>query len=586
MQHQKSTTKDLKRKMSAKDSGLEIGTAPRMNRDMQLLIAENLALKYDVETLKDQLKRDQHIRQHMLLGNAEVEHATAMANEPISEKNDSVIYEIAGKHSIEGTVEDDPGAQSEAVTEPEAQNQDVNSEEAIKEQQSPESTKTSHNGDVNLGTATKSGMPPAAESRMPPVAELGMPPVAELAMPPAAKSGMPPVVEFGMPPITEFGMPPAAESGTVQVAEFGMPPFADCGMPPAAEQNYNFPSETQGLGEVRKSEAVMKEDGMVDMCQEDEAVFEKTNKAKDETIAVTVEEAINRKVATQNGSQTTGEESVVEGIAEEQDIQVEPVEKMTEHLAEVTGDNQLILQDEDEVISQLYAVSTRLQNAYDDAAELADELELDKLSSKLSYDAILQGLKDNFELKMTDHQMEVQQMELKVKEEKTLREEEQAKVRALVEELNQIRLESKALKESQNAEIEKLREAVLEMGSRYSKSQDDYNEETKRVKTTLKACSIKMKALINANTVLKDENNFLRERLTQFSDKLNNETSVLRDQLASHGDKLDKEVKIREGLEERNAELYTRLQEQENVISELQAKKRRKKGWRRFIFCS
>ena len=526
--------------MSAKDSGLEIGTASRMSRDMQLLIAENQALKYDVETLKDQLKRDQHIRQQMLLGNADVEHAAAVDSEPISEKNDSVTYEIVDKHPIEGTVEDGPGAQSEAVTELDAQHEDeVNSEEAIKEQQSPEVTKTCLNAEVCLGTAV------------------------------------------------DFGMPPAAESGTVPVAEFGMPPFADFGMPPAAEQKDNFPSETQGLGEVRKSEAVRKEVGMVDTCQEDEAVFEKTSEAKDETIAVTVEEAMNRKVATQDGSETAGEESVVEGIAEEQDKQVEPVvEEMTEHLAEVTGDNQLILQDEDEVISQLYAVSARLQNAYDEAAELAEELELDKLSSKLSYDAILQGLKDNIELRMTDHQNEVQQMELKVKEEKALREEEQAKVKALDEELNRIKLESKALKENQNAEIERLREAVLEIGSRFSKSQDDYNEETKRVKTTLKACSIKMKALINANTVLKDENNFLRERLTQFNDKLNSETSALRDQLASYGDKFDKEVKIRKELEERNAELYTRLQEQEDVISELQAKKRRKKGWRRFIFCS
>ena len=530
MQHRKSTAKDLKRKMSAKDSGLEIGAAPRMSRDMQLLIAENQALKYDVETLKDQLKSDQHIRQQMLLGNAEVQNAAAVDSEPISEKNDSVTYEIADKHPIEGTVEDDPGAQSEAVTEPEVQNQDeMSSEEAIKEQQSPEVTKPWRDAEVCLLTAVESGMPPAAES--------------------------------GMPPVAEFGMPTAGE------------------------QKDDFSSETQSLEEVGQSQAVMKQDGMVDMCQEDEAVFEKTNKAK-ETIGVTVEEAINRKVATQDGYHTTEGESVVEDIAEEQDIQDELVEKMTEHLAEVTGDNQLILQDEDEVISQLYAVSTRLQNAYDEAAELAEELELDKLSSKLSYDAILQGLKDNFELKMTDHQKEVQQMELKVKEEKTLREEEQAKVKALEEELNQIRLESKALKESQNAEIEKLREAVLEIGSRYSKSQDDYNEETKRVKTTLKACAVKMKEFINANTGLKDENNILRARLTQLIDKLNNETSVLRDQLASYGDKLDKEVKIRKGLEERNAELYTRLQEQEDVISELQAKKRRKKGWRRFIFCS
>ena len=575
MQRQKSAVKDLKRKMSAKDSGLEIGTAPRMSRDMQLLIAENQALKYDVETLKDQLKRDQQIRQQMLLCNAEMQHAAAVDSEPILEKNDAVTCEIAGKHLIEGTEEDDPGAQFEAVTEPDTQNQDeLSSEEAIKEEQSPEVTTTCQDAEVCLGTAAEFAMPPIAESGMPPVAESGLPPVAE--------SGMPPIVEFGMPPAAESGLPPVAESGMPPVAEFEMPPFTELRMPPAAEQKDDFPSEMQCLKEVGKSEAVMKEDGMGDMCQEDEAVFEKTSEAKDETTAVKVEEVMNRKVPTQDGYQATGEESVAENIAKEQE---EEVENMTEHLAEVTGDNQLILQDQ-EVISQLYAVSTRLQNAYDEAAELAEELELDNLSTKLSYDAILKGLKDNVELKMTDHQNEMQQMELKVKEEKTLREEEQAKVKALEEELNHIKLESKASRESQNAEIEKLREAVLEIGSRYSKSQDDYNEETKRVKTTLKACSVKMKELINANTRLKDENNCLSERVKLFIDKLNNETSVLRDQLASYSDKLDKEVKIRKGLEERNAELYTRLQEQEEVISELQAKKRRRKGWRRFLFCS
>ena len=282
------------------------------------------------------------------------------------------------------------------------------------------------------------------------------------------------------------------------------------------------------------------------------------------------------------------DEIITEDTENEQGMQKEIVEEASEIRAEESlhekNDYKSVLEEKDTLISELKAENERLQKVTKDVAELVDELELDRLSSEVSYIALLQGLKDNLELKLIDHQKEVQELELELKEDKTLREEEQAKFEALEKELQKIQLEAKALTDSQNTEIERLRETIVDIESRCSKVEDDSLEESKHTKTALNAFSAEMQTGLNA--ACKHDDDFPKENLAQFSDKFDSEKSLQRDEPTCHGDKLEQEEQNRRGLEEGNAELETQSQEQEDMISERQVKKPRRKGWRKLIFCS
>ena len=291
-----------------------------------------------------------------------------------------------------------------------------------------------------------------------------------------------------------------------------------------------------------------------------------------------------------HGNHSTGlmvDEIIIEDTENEQGMEKETAEEAsgipTEEGLPEKNDHESVLEEKVTLISELKAENARLQKVNEDAAELVNELELDRLSSEVSYLALLQGLKDNLELKLIDRQKEVQELELEVKEEKTLREEEQAKVEALEAELQKIQLAAKALTDSQNTEIERLRETIADIELR-SKVEDDSLEESKQMKTALKVCSAEMQTGMNA--VDNHDNEFPKENLAQFSDKFDSETSLQRDEPTCHGDKLGQEEQNRRGLEEGNADLETQLQEQEDMISERQEKKRRRKGWKKLIFCS
>lgn len=462
MQRQKSTEKDLKESVSAKDSGLEIRdnndneAAPKICGDLQLLVAENKALKEEVYKLKEQLTADTQIREGVCQFDTEMETRKGAGSTPVSEKYDNIpCGEMTNKQqAAEETLQCSLEMQYEAATEEahfdgnDAQSNDDN-------------------------------------------------------------------------PI--FGQTSA--------------------------------SQRQRTGADSDVKVALKDDN--------------TN---NQSAALMMDEII------------------IDDMAKAQGMQREIAEEMAEIRAKAClhekNDHELVQEENDKIISDLKAENARLQIVNKDVAELVEELELDRLSSELSYIALLQGLKDNLELKLIDHQNEVQQLELTVKEEITLREEEQAKVEALEEELQQAQLESKASKESQNAEIEKLRTTIADIESRYSKAQDDFQEGNTHMKTAPKVSSTEVNDLTTANDAQKHENNFPTEKLPSFSDKFDNETNLLHDEPTCHADKLGEEEQNRRELEECNGEVETRLQEQEDMISEPQAKKRRRKGWRKIFFCS
>ena len=97
MQRQKSTEKDLKESVSAKDSGLEIrddnnnDDASNICGDMQLLVAENKALKEEVYKLKEQLRSGQQIQEGMLQFHTDMQTRKGADTRPVSERHDAII---------------------------------------------------------------------------------------------------------------------------------------------------------------------------------------------------------------------------------------------------------------------------------------------------------------------------------------------------------------------------------------------------------------------------------------------------------------------------------------------------------------
>ena len=318
MQHQKSMEKDFKQKVSAKDSGVEIGDddddfdadddmkVPKESGDTQVNTqvqtqvptAEIKASKNKVNQLKEKLNGDLQSRDGVLQVNAEMLTEEDADMGLVSHKQDQITTVMIGEKQESHTIaEDDAEIQFATASRAHAAQQGAHGPvEAISDMQFLELTETYDEEHVE----------------------------------------------------------------TTYEAEFGVD-----------EQQEKVSSEKPFQEEVAKSEAVMQ--SAADSCQDDKLVAEGTNKTKDETVTASDEAAIYRNVETQDGSQATGEDVIVENSAKEQDTREGPVEKMTEHRAEVIDDHNFILQEQDNLISDLKDENVHLQDINGATSALAED---------------------------------------------------------------------------------------------------------------------------------------------------------------------------------------------------------------------
>ena len=329
MQHQKSMDKDFKQRVSAKDSGVEIGDdddndddmdLPRESGDMQssqvqtpILTAESKASKNTVNQLKEKLKGDPQVRDRVLQVNAEMATEEEADMGLVNDKQDQITSEMIGeKQKSQIIAEDDSEMQLAAASSAQVMQQGTPGPvEVLSDMQFPEVTETYDEEHVE----------------------------------------------------------------TTYEAHFGVD-----------EQQGKVFSETPFQEEAAKSEVVMQPEEIAYSYQDDKLPAEDTNKSKDETISVNVEVAIYRNVETQDGSQAAGEEVIVESSAREQGTKEEPVEQMAEYRAEMIDDPSLILQEKDKVISDLKGENVNLQDVNSASSALTEDLDLRQTETALMHD--------------------------------------------------------------------------------------------------------------------------------------------------------------------------------------------------------
>ena len=195
------------------------------------------------------------------------------------------------------------------------------------------------------------------------------------------------------------------------------------------------------------------------------------------------------------------------------------------------------------------------------------DLELDNECARISFDAVISALEENYEIDQEQYRKEVQNLQDIVKEKEELDKKQMMKLDALETELERMKNESAASKANDNAEIGTLKNELQRVNSNCSQLCNELVEEKRNRLANIIALTSDINEMKKKNSALQEEKELSNEELRNIKRELQNEKAN------------------KSQAEELVALLNNKVSQQEEEINELTVRLQRKRGLRGLISC-
>ena len=195
------------------------------------------------------------------------------------------------------------------------------------------------------------------------------------------------------------------------------------------------------------------------------------------------------------------------------------------------------------------------------------DLEIDHECARISFDAIISALEENYEIDQEQYRKEVQNLQNIVKENQELNKKQRMKIEALETELESMTNESAASKANHDAEIATLKNELERVKSNCSQLCIELVEEKRKKHANIIALTSDIDEMKKKNSTLQEEKELSKELLRNIKRELQNEKA--------------NKLKAQEFV----ALLNNKVSQQIEEIHELTVRMRKKRGLRGLISC-